>query len=208
MMARKMIRERFLSLHRDLDSYAAGGQPEERDLQNAPIAEMWWPGAYPGSGQPCIQAQLVLDHPRLGTAPDYCSSPVYFIDLDRGWARTQGHLIRLGRRNPVYAAIPVSIMEYSDVDRVADLSSYQVPPAEIEPKGPMGDDPRWHGLWAWFDENTGDPHGSTLVYIARRWNQDIATVYMYTDSWMKTKLRQIDREAADPDDYNAGSNFN
>ncbi|MFC1460214.1 DUF6634 family protein [Microvirga arabica] len=205
---RKIIRERFLSLHHDLDLYAAGRQPTEGDLQLAPVAEMWRPGNYPGTGQPCIQAQYVLKHPRLGTAPGYCSSPVYYIDLERGWARTQGQLIRLGRRDPAYTNLPVPVVEYNDIDRAADLSCYQRPPADIEPKGPMGEDPAWHTLWDWFEEHTGDPHGSTLVYIARRWNEDIATVYIKTDSWMKAKLRQIDRESADPDDYNAGSNFN
>ncbi|MBF9235131.1 hypothetical protein [Microvirga alba] len=101
-------------------------------------------------------------------------------------------------------------MEYSDVDRAADLSCYRGPPAEIEPKGPMGQDPAWHALWDWFEKSTEDPHGSMLVYIARRWNEDISTVYMNTDSWMKTKLRQVERESADADadDHNAGSNFN
>lgn len=88
-MMQKMIRERFLSLHRDLDFYAVGGQPTRHDLRLAPLAEMWRPGEYPRSGQPCIQAQYILEHPRLGTAPDYCSSPVYHVDLKRGWARLE-----------------------------------------------------------------------------------------------------------------------
>jgi hypothetical protein len=99
-------------------------------------------------------------------------------------------------------------MEYSSVDRAADLAVYRKPPAEVEPNRPMGEDPTWHALWRWFEDNTGDPHGSMLVYIARRWNEDIPTVYANTDSWMKSKLRQIERETADPDDHNAGCNYN
>ncbi len=207
-MTRNRIRDRFLALHRDLDFFAAGGQPAKEELSAAPEAYLWRPGAYPGSGQPCIRARLILQHPRLGTASDYCSSPVYHIDLERRWARTQGQLLRLGQRDPDYAALPVPVMTYSDVDRTADLAGYQNPPAKAEPKGPMGNDPTWHTLWDWFEGNTRDPHGSLLVYIARRWNQDIHTVYLNTDSWMKSKLRQIDRETADSDDFNAGSNYN
>lgn len=99
-------------------------------------------------------------------------------------------------------------MKYDDVDRAADLSCYRMPPAEIELKGPMGEDSTWHALWNWFDEHTGDLHGSMLVYIARRWIEDISTVYFNTDSWMKAKLRHIERKSADPDDYNAGSSYN
>jgi hypothetical protein len=133
---------------------------------------------------------------------------VYHVDLERRWARTQGQLLRLGRRDPDYATLPVPVVTYSDVDRAADLAGYQNPPVHVEPKGTMGHDPTWHDLWHWFEENTRDPHGCLLVYIARRWNQNIHTVYLNTDSWMKSKLRQIDRETADPDDYNAGSNYN
>jgi hypothetical protein len=207
-MRLEKIRERFFSLHHDLDFFAAGGQPAEDKLLSSPIAEMWRPGEYPGNGQPCIHAALVLGHPRLGTAPDYCSSPVYHVDLERGWARTQGQLIRLGQRDPAHAALPVRVVDYSSVDRAADLAVYRKPPADVEPKRPMGEDPTWHALWRWFEDNTGDPHGSMLVYIARRWNEDIPTVYANTDSWMKSKLRQIERETADLDDYNAGSNYN
>jgi hypothetical protein len=106
-----MIRERILSLQRDLDFYADGGRPTEDELNNAPIAEMWRPGRYPASGRPCIYAQRILGHQKLGTVSDYCSSPVDFVDLDGGWARTQGRLIRLGRRDPTCSDRPVLVVK-------------------------------------------------------------------------------------------------
>ncbi|WP_203273350.1 hypothetical protein [Microvirga arabica] len=207
-MKQNEIQRRFLSLHSDLDRYASGGQPTERELEDAPIAELWRPSAYPGTEDPCIFARSIFSHPRLGNAPDYISSPVYYVDLVNGWIRTQGQLIRLGRRDPAYATLPIRVMEYSDIDRKADLTGYRQPPSELEPRMPMGEDSRWHSLWDWFAENTWNAHDAILVYIARRWSQDISTVYVNTDSWIKSKLRQLERQHADPDDYNAGSNFN
>ncbi|WP_414473224.1 hypothetical protein [Microvirga sp. M2] len=206
-MRQDEVRRRFLSLHRDLDLYASGGQPDQHELDGAPIADLWRPGEYPGSGDPCIHARLILNHPRLGTATDYISSPVYHADVAKRWVRTQGQLIRLGRRDPE-GAQAIRVMEYSDVDRAANLSGYRRPPSEVEPTMPMGQDPKWHILWRWFEENTWNAHDSMLVYIAKRWKQSISTVYVNTDSWVKSKLRQLESERADPGDYNAGSNYN
>ncbi|WP_134495887.1 hypothetical protein [Microvirga pakistanensis] len=207
-MKQDEVRQRFLSLHHDLDLYVSGGQPGKDELATAPIAELWRPGEYPGTGDPCILAKFILNHPRLGTAPDYISSPVYYADPGNGWVRTQGQLLRLGQRDPEHEALSVRVKEYGEVDRAADLVGYRQPSSELEPTGPMGEDPKWHGLWSWFEENTWSAHDALLVYIARRWHQDISTVYINTDSWMKSKLRQVERDLADHDDYNAGSNYN
>lgn len=206
-MRQDEIRRRFLSLHHDLDLYASGGQPGTHELEAAPLADLWRPGGYPGTGDPCILAVRILNHPRLGTAPDYISSPIYHADVENKWVRTQGQVIRLGRRDPAYATLPIRVMEYSDVDRAANLAIYRQPPSELEPRMPMGEDPKWHRLWDWFEDNTWSAHDSMLVYIAKRWNQDISTVYMNTDQWMKSKLRQLERERVDPDAYHTGSNL-
>ncbi len=198
MMSDHPLRARFLALRADLDRYEAGRFPTESELVQAPCAHGWRPGSYPKSGEPNLRAMAITGHPRLGTQKHYCSSPLYFVDPDLRWVRTQGHLLRLGRPHPdarEHKSRPRAVT-YPMVDRYADSCGYVMPPEDVVPAGRIGEDPAWEQLFDWFEAHTWDAVDAVKVYVARRYDRDIRQVAVDLDGWIKDRLEDGDRRDA------------
>jgi hypothetical protein len=168
------LRARFLALRADLDAYESGRFPTESELVQAPCAHGWWPGSY------------------------YCSSPVYFVDPDMRWVRTQGQMLRLGQPHPdarEHKSRPRAVV-YPLVDRYADSCCYIMPPEDVVPAGRIGEDPMWEALYRWLEEHTWDACDAIKVYIARRYDTDIRQVAVDVDGFIKDRLEAADRRDA------------
>lgn len=83
--------ERLLSDFRDL---RRGGMPAQAILDAAPLLDTW---SFATSPAPCLVG-LSFGHPVLeGSARPICTSPLWILAPEAGWARTHSRYYRLGR---------------------------------------------------------------------------------------------------------------
>ena len=87
------IQKRFRDLHRDRDLLKSGWTPKEQDLVDAPVIGNWV--AVLRAGEPALVG-VVTGHPRLRGLRRIVTSPLVAIDIEGGWARTEGRFYRLG----------------------------------------------------------------------------------------------------------------
>jgi hypothetical protein len=84
---------RLETLWRDLQRLASSGSPAPSDLQGAPLLTSWKLSSRPVR---CLVGH-VQGHPLLdGTL--ITTSPLWAVDLDAGWVRTESRFYTLGPR--------------------------------------------------------------------------------------------------------------
>lgn len=100
--------------------------------------------------------------------------------------------------------MPRTLQDVSHTDKIADEINYIAPPSNLEPQGRVGEDPAWSELVDWFRGQEIAWASAIEVYVSRRWDTPIQSVYAAIDSWKKHQIDRIDRE----DDPDAVVSFN
>lgn len=89
------IASRVHGLSEHLRRIELGEGPTAEELAHAPVLTDWRLGQRP---EPALIG-FATNHPSLGSRP-VLTSPVYYIDVERGFARTLSRLYRLSRAAP------------------------------------------------------------------------------------------------------------
>jgi hypothetical protein len=76
----------------DIARITAGEAPTPAEIEAAPLLDGWALALAPQT----VLAGSVSSHPLLGTRPLIRTSPVYALDVERGWARTWSRFYQLG----------------------------------------------------------------------------------------------------------------
>jgi hypothetical protein len=103
------IQKRFRDLHRDRDLLESGWTPKEGDIADAPVIGNWI--AVSRGGELALVG-VVAGHPRLRGLRRIVTSPLVAIDIDAGWARTEGRFYRLGPQYDPPAYEPSSTLKF------------------------------------------------------------------------------------------------
>lgn len=91
--------------------------------------------------------------------------------------------------------MPRTAAQIAYTDHLAADIGYLAPPLEFEPTDNIHEDPAWTTLVDWFDAHIAKSHGwhdAVLVYISRRYDTPIQSVYANTDDWAKSQFRRLD----------------
>jgi hypothetical protein len=94
--------------------------------------------------------------------------------------------------------MPRTPAEKVEVGLRAEEIGYVAPPAELEPEGVIGEDPRWVELLDFWHSEDVDWGAALLVYVSDRYDVTMSEAYAGTDGFAKAMIARFDR-IEDPD---------
>lgn len=98
-----------------------------------------------------------------------------------------------------------TLEQIAETDREAEDCRYVAPPAHLEPKGRMFEDPTWKDLTDFFERHTHHWPRALRVYVSRRFDEPYGEVYANVVGFVDSELRRKDIRD-DPDAHNSYGN--